>query len=135
MFNYFERIHMKLISGELDFNEGQAEVLDICGPEDESMIVMLGYIQDTEYPFYLQWCLLETLKCGEVQQFIAKIDKAHDDGQEVHRIIVERSAAGYSGIFCSAQAIFEPNFHPDQIISHLIMKDIEEYPSVRCCTR
>ena len=34
IFNYFERMHMKLISGELDFNECQAEFLDIGGPED-----------------------------------------------------------------------------------------------------
>ena len=135
IFNHFRRIRMKLISGELDFYEGQAEHLDIGGPEDESMIEMLGYIQDTKYPIHLRWCALETLTCGEIQRFIAKIDKAHDDGREVHRMIVEQSAAGYSGIFCSVQAIFEQTFHPDEIISHLIMKDIAEYPSVRCCSR
>ena len=135
IFNHFRRIRMKLISGELDFYEGEAEHLDIGGPEDESMIEMLGYIQDTKYLIHLRWCMLETLTCGEIQRFIAKIDKAPDDGQEVHRLIVEQSAAGYSGIFCSAQGTFEPTFHPDEIISHLIMKDIAEYPSVRCCTR
>ena len=135
IFNYFAKIHMKLMSGELDFGEGLTEQLDIGDPGEESCTEMLGYIQDTKYSIYLKRSALETLTCGELQRFVAIIDKAHDNGREAHRIIVERSCAGYSGMFYSAQAEFEPNFHPDQIISHLIMKDIAEYPSVRCCTR
>ncbi len=135
IFNYFDKTHMRLLSGELDFGEGKVIWLDIGDPGDDSLTAMLGYIQDTKYPIYLQWCALETLVCGEMQRFIAKIDKAPDDGTEIHRIIVERSAAGFSGIFYTVNAISEPNFHPDEIISHLIMKDIAEYPSVRCCAR
>ena len=135
IFNYFAKIHMKLMSGELDFGEGLTEQLDIGDPGEESCTEMLGYIQDTKYSIYLKRSALETLTCGALQRFVAIIDKAPDEGQEVHRLIVELSAAGYSGIFCSAQGTFEPTFHPDKIISHLIMKDIAEYPSVRCCTR
>ena len=135
IFNYFDKIHMRLVSGELDFGEcdGDVEELDIGDPSNKSMIANLGYMQDTKYVISFKWCKLMTLTWGYVERYIISIEKSCYDGNEVHRIIVERSAEECSGIFCSTQAQFEPTFHPDGIISHLIMKDIAEYPSVRCC--
>ncbi len=123
---------MRLVAGEIDFGDcdGNVEELDIG---DQSMIANLGYMQDNKYLINFKWCKLMTLTCGYVERYIILVEKSCHDISKMHRIIVERSAEECSGIFCSAQAQFEPAFRPDEIISHLIMKDIAAYPSMRCC--
>ena len=133
IFSHFEKIHARLIDGELDFGEGDAEMVDIGDPYDHSIRASLGYLVDSKYGMHLSWCSLNTLVSGEIQRYIATVDRAIDNGEKVHDLVVERCDEIIYGKFYCHHSSFNQELHPDTIISHLILKDLEEYPSVRRC--
>ena len=133
IFGHFEKIHARLIDGELDYGEGEAELLSIGDPYDHSMRASLGYLEDSKYGIHLSWCSIYTLTSGELHRYSATIDRAKDNGEVIHHLIVERCDKIISGKFYCQHTSLEPEFHPDTIVSHLIMKDLQEYPSVHCC--
>jgi len=132
MFNHFEKIHMKIIDGEFDCGEGDVDMVDIGDPYDRSVRASLGYMEDSKYGMHLSWCSIRTLTNGEIQRYITKIDKAKDDGELVHYLIVERCDGIIRGMFYCPHKSLQPEFHPNEIVSHLILKDLQEYPSVHC---
>ncbi|MEI7607312.1 MAG: hypothetical protein WCJ64_07995 [Rhodospirillaceae bacterium] len=124
IFNIFNRIHSGKLLGEIGPDECDVQFLDLGNPRNDSMRSDLGYIQDTKYKINLSWCVLVTVTCGEVERYTASVE--NENGREVIRIIVERSHAGYGGMIYSMRATLEPMYNPEEIISHLIIKDIAE---------
>ena len=131
IFAHFEKIHVKLIQGELDYGEGETALLDIGDPYDHSMRASLGYMEDSKYGMHLSWCSIHTVTLGEIQKYMVMIDRSFDGGEIVHHLIVERCNGIISGMFYCPHKSLEPKFNPNEIVSHLIMKDLQEYPSVQ----
>ncbi len=133
IYNHFEKSRNRIISGELEIGEHEGTLLEIGDPYDVSMRASLGYLQDSKYVIYLEWCLLQTLTHGEIERFIARIEQTKDDGGLVNRLIVEHCDGEIRGMFYSKPVFHPLEFHPNEIVLHLIMKDLAEYPSVHCC--
>jgi hypothetical protein len=133
IFNHFEKIHTRLIDGELDYGEGEWDIVNIGDPYDHSMRASLGYMEDSKYGIHLSWCSIHTVTLGEIQRYIATIDRSRDSGEIVYHLIVEQGDGIINGMFYCHHDTLPTEFHPDEIVSHLILKDLQEYPSVHCC--
>ena len=130
VFRHFEKTHMRLIDGELDYGEGTFDALEIGDPYHASMRESLGYMEDSKYGIHLSWCALNTVTLGEMHRYIAAIDSTMDGGEVVASLIVERSDDNIKGIFYCSRDSLNNDFDPDEVVSHIIRKNLENYPGV-----
>ena len=130
IFRHFDRIHMRIIGSGIADIKGETEPMNIGDPYEVSMKTEIGLIEDSKYTIRLDWLLLITLMCGELQRFVVDVKRKICDGDLTHTLIVEHSDGNYCGAFYSEQETFLPTFNADELVAHILLKDIEEYPSV-----
>ena len=133
IFSHFERTHLRLIKSIIGEIDNEPDKLDIGDPDDISMKTTIGHLEDSKYDIFLEWCTMQTLSYGEIQRYIAYIKTKEQICGALCQLIVEGSEGIISGLYCSAIETSAPAIHPDEFISHIIMKDIAEYPTVKCC--
>ena len=133
IYRHFEKIHMRIIDGELDYGEGEMDVINIGDPYDHSIRVSIGYLEDSKYGIHLSWCSMFTLTDGTIQRYTATVDRSRDGGETINHLILERCEDVITGMFYCPHKSFDDDLHPNEIVSHLIQKDLREYPSVDGC--
>lgn len=132
VFRYFNDIHMRLHNNEIANTEEDTDNIDIGDPYSVSMRTDLGVLEDGIYSMKLDWMLLCTITCGDMQRFVADITITELDNNLSHVLIVEQSDAGYCCAFYSEQEAFHPKYKPDEILGHIILRDLAVNPCVHC---
>ncbi len=129
LWTYFHRICMRVISNKDFIGTCEGGPLDIGDPHDISSTTHIGYLEDSKYEIDLLWCLIDTVTVGTIVRLVADIKATGVNDAETYSIIVEKSGDVCFGKAYSEQGSFIPNGNIDDIILHLITKEIAENPS------